>query len=212
MTKPQAKKPHHHGHLREALVRAGVELLEDGGIEALTLRRCAALAGVSHAAPAHHFDGLGGLKRAIADEGFRRFRNYMVDAEVIGDQTPRGRLKSICRGYLRFARDNPALFGLIFGLELRQLPERSRNAQDIGGEGYAVLRRCCAPFVAEGEDPFAIETQVWSLIHGFTSLVLSGSFMLPGQPGEDVLFDHLLALLDRIGTDPAPLGNPDDLA
>jgi DNA-binding transcriptional regulator YbjK len=61
MTESADKKKPHHGNLRAALVSAGIELLEEGGLEALTLRKCAARAGVSHAAPAHHFEGLQGL-------------------------------------------------------------------------------------------------------------------------------------------------------
>ena len=60
------KKQHHHGNLREALITAGVGLLNEGGLSALTLRKCAARAGVSHAAPAYHFKGLNGLLTAIA--------------------------------------------------------------------------------------------------------------------------------------------------
>ena len=213
MTHPDPKKPHHHGNLREALVLAGVQLLEQGGPDALTLRRCAALAGVSHAAPAHHFDGLDGLRQAIAAEGFRRFRNYMVDAEVNGPQTPRGRLRSICRGYLNFARDNRALFHLLFGYAVTRPPPA--EVHDAGSFAYAPLRRACAPFVAPGADPTPTEAQVWSLVHGFTSLYLTGRFgagQHPGQhPGQgDGLFDAVMALLDGIG--PAEgLGNPADL-
>ena len=195
------KKPHHHGDLHAALVRAGLHLLDEGGQQALTLRRAAALAGVSHAAPAHHFAGLGGLKWALAEEGFRRFRNYMVDAETLGDPSPRGRLKSICRGYLNFARDNRALFDLMFGFEITDAP--ARQEYDPASAAYAVLRRCCAPFVPPGTDPRVIEGQVWSLIHGFTTLFLGGRFRAEGEaagdPAANGLFDQVMALLDRLG-------------
>lgn len=210
------KKPHHHGDLREALVMAGVRLLEEGGPEALTLRRCAAMAGVSHAAPAHHFDGLPGLKLAIAGEGFRRFRNYLVDAEILGDQTPRGRLRSICRGYLNFARDNRALFWLIFGYDLSESPRHEITY--VGSYSYAPLRRCCAPFVPEGTAPEIIESQVWSLIHGFTSLYLSGRFQAARDPSDEAarngLFDAVMGLLDgvQVAAPSEGLGKPRDLA
>ncbi|WP_172296114.1 TetR/AcrR family transcriptional regulator [Pseudoruegeria sp. HB172150] len=202
------KKPHHHGNLREALVLAGLQLLEEGGPDALTLRKCAALAGVSHAAPAHHFDGLHGLKWALAEEGFRRFRNYMVDAEVTGEQTPRGRMKSICRGYLHFARDNRALFQLIFGFDAKDVPVRP--TRDVGSFGYEPLRRCCAPFIPDDVPREVIEAQVWSLIHGFTTLFLAGRFWALEDAPEDGAFDQVMALLDRVGTAPESLGNPGD--
>ena len=75
--KPENKQQH--GNLKEALVLAGMQILEEEGLAALTLRRCAALAGVSHAAPAHHFDGLKGLRTAIAIRGYAILEQMMTD-------------------------------------------------------------------------------------------------------------------------------------
>src|SRR4051794_40003417 len=73
MTKnPSAPTRHyHHGNLREALVRRGVEILEAQGLAALSLRQAARDVGVSQTAPLHHFDGKPGYLAAIAAEGFR---------------------------------------------------------------------------------------------------------------------------------------------
>lgn len=195
MTRDKDTPRHHHGNLRHALVEAGIELLKDGGLEALSLRKCAARAGVSHAAPAHHFDGIDGLRVAIAEEGFVRFRQRMLDFAEAGPQTPRGRLHGICKGYLAFAREDPALYDLIFSFRAtsRLIKEVELNADPA----YQVLRETCAPLVPQGTDPVVIETQVWSLVHGFALLILTGRFG-PGPAPEDAV----LALLDRIGTDP----------
>jgi AcrR family transcriptional regulator len=201
MSPPKSKQSHHHGNLRSALIEAGVELLAEGGPEALTLRGCAARAGVSHAAPAHHFNGLGGLKAAIAGEGFRRFRECMEQAARDSDQTPRGRLKGICRGYLEFARSHPALFELIFGFDAGPGPRRPPLEQGLAA--YAVLRETCAPFVPPGEDPAVVEAQVWSLVHGYVTLQLSRRLWPDrlGGTGAGVpdRFDEVMVLLDRIG-------------
>ena len=69
MPDKQPKKPHHHGNLREALIRAGLVRLEKDGPDAMTLRKCAARAGGPHAAPAHHFNGLISIKGAITARG-----------------------------------------------------------------------------------------------------------------------------------------------
>lgn len=198
MSKPAPRHSHHHGNLRAALIEAGVELLAEGGPEALTLRGCAARAGVSHAAPAHHFDGLAGLRAAIANKGFRRFRESMLQAAEAAEPTPRGRLKGICRGYLEFAREQPALFDLIFGFDASL--GRKGPPLEEGRAAYAVLRDTCAPFVAEGQDPAVVEAQVWSLIHGYTTLHLSGR-LSPDRPGGEIddQFDEVMRLLDRIG-------------
>lgn len=198
MTDRNLKKPHHHGNLRDALIQAGIALLTEGGKESLTLRRCAARAGVSHAAPAHHFDGVTGLRAAIAKEGFRRFRTSMLEAREAGVQTAKGRVKSICSGYLNFAIANPALFDLIFSFDAIVMLEQ--DLEQGSAHAYEVLREACAPFVPKGEYPVVIETQVWSLIHGYSQLYLSGRFG-PVNPALDTRgpFEQVMALLDRIG-------------
>jgi len=189
------KTAHHHGNLRQALIDAGVALLKEGGLEALTLRKCAARAGVSHAAPAHHFDGVEGLRAAIAAEGFARFRQRMLDFANAGAQTPRARLHGICRGYLAFAREDPALFDLIFSF--RGHASHSATLVDSGTPAYQVLRDSCAPFQPAGADPVDLESQVWSLVHGYAMLVLSGRFA--DRPEFDA---RLLAALERIAPEP----------
>lgn len=205
MNTEQTKIRHHHGNLRDALIQAGIGLLEEGGIEALTLRKCAARAGVSHAAPAHHFDGLPGLKAAIAGEGFRIFSNYMQEARAQGEQTARGQLKSICRGYLRFGLDHGGILRVIFGGQglASLMPEGTREDADA----YQILHEVCAPFVPEGANPRVVELQVWSLIHGFTMLSLAAEFGAPGTPLEDGLFEQVIALLDHIGPPRAALSS-----
>lgn len=200
MTEAKDKKSHHHGDLRAALIRAGIEILDEGGAESLTLRRCAARAGVSHAAPAHHFDGLAGLRAAIAAEGFDRFRKKMIQARETGDQSPKGHILSLCRGYLDFAVENPALFALIFSCGPMDRFEEPPSPGDA--TAYGVLRAACAPFVPEGTEPRIIETQVWSLIHGFSHLFLAGTFgPSDGSADHHPLFLPVMALLREIGRD-----------
>lgn len=187
------KSRHHHGNLHAALVEAGIEILRSSGLDALSLRKCAALAGVSHAAPAHHFGNLEGLKWAIAEEAFARFSEFMRTHAAASDNTAHGRLLGICRGYLAFARAEPALYEMIFCLQ-RKDPESKRDAST----SYSILRDTCAPFVPSGTDPVIIETQVWSLVHGFALLELHGR--LGDTPPPD---DAILALLRHIGQEPA---------
>ncbi|WIY25545.1 TetR/AcrR family transcriptional regulator [Parasedimentitalea psychrophila] len=197
MTDIPNQKPHHHGDLRSALIQAGIALLSEGGKDALTLRKCAARAGVSHAAPAHHFDGLDGLRGAIAQEGFRLFRLSMLAA--CDDNSPSGldHLKGICSGYLNFAIKNPALFELIFSSA--PMAGLDRDLKQGTAFAYEVLRDACAPFVLPGQDPQVVETQVWSLIHGYTHLYMASRFG-PVDPLQQARgpFDAVMALLDKL--------------
>jgi AcrR family transcriptional regulator len=106
-------KPYHHGDLRAALLAAGEAELTDKGVEAFSLRSVAKRAGVSHAAPAHHFGDTGGLLTALAAEGFTRFQDTL-DARERGAADARDRAVRAGLGYLDFAIARPALFRLIF--------------------------------------------------------------------------------------------------
>lgn len=183
-----------HGDLHEALIQAGLTLLARDGTAGLTLRKCAALAGVSHAAPAHHFDGLPGLLDAIAARGFDMFSDTMEARAALAPAEPRAQLEAICLGYFDFARDNPALYDLMFR-QIWSVSGLGETLRQSGSRAYAVLARTCAPFVAEGVEPGIVETQVWSLIHGYASLVLVGKL---GRNRAIASVTDVLSLLGRL--------------
>jgi AcrR family transcriptional regulator len=183
--------------LRDTLIDAGCALLTEGGAEALTLRRCAARAGVSHAAPAHHFDGLPGLLNAIAERGHTK-AGAAMEAEAALAQDPRARLHAIGRGYLTFARDNGALFALMFRKKVAMAPESALHA--ASSRAYGMLKDACAPFVPPGIAPEVIEAQTWSLIHGCAFLLVSGQIGGAAHaPCGVAAAEDVMTLLDRIG-------------
>lgn len=187
-------RPRPQGNLRETLIEAGLTLLKRDGLSGLTLRKCAALAGVSHAAPAHHFDGVAGLLDAIAARGFTIFADAMEAEAARGPDEPRARLEAICVAYFEFAKAHPDLFDLMF----RQVWPIGGRAEELGVAGaraYGVLVSACAPFVPPGTDPGVVESQVWSLIHGYAVLVLVGKL---GANRPIVPVAEVLALLQRL--------------
>lgn len=154
------------GDLPQALVQAGLAILDEDGAEGLTLRRTAARAGVSHAAPAHHFGGLPGLKVAIAICGFERFLHDLVAARDEVDRAdPFLRLLAGNLAYIRFASSQTGLFRLMFD----QLPAKDPELRDTAFGSYAVLKDLCAPFV-DSRPAEALETAVWALTHGYAAL------------------------------------------
>ncbi len=165
---PPHKQPHHHGHLRQALIQAGIDLLNEGGLSALTLRRCAARAGVSHAAPAHHFKGLSGLLSAIVARGYAQFSQTMIEERAKAPDDPRARLAAICNGYLRFAQENDALFVLMFSPQ--KLDFNNAELARESEVAYNVLVDACAPFQHGQGNNQATEIMIWSLVHGFAVL------------------------------------------
>ncbi len=193
-----ATKSHHHGNLREALILSGLDLLEEGGVNALTLRQCAVRAGVSHAAPAHHFNGLISLKAAIVARGYRIFTDTMNSASKNAAQDPHSQLLAICHGYLEFASKHRAVFDLMFAprnlidpqideVTLAELAAKSEAA-------YLVLHDACQPFEHGEIGELGTETMVWSLVHGYATL-FSHRKTRYGSTDELPSFDNILPKL-----------------
>ncbi len=169
------EKPYHHGDLKRALVDAGIALLEEAGPQGLSLRAIAARVGVSHAAPRRHFDGVLGLKTAIAAEGFRRHAAFMRDG--LPAQTGRGdRRFAAMIGYVRFAQAHPHLFTLMFST--RDADFADPELQRAGAESYGVLSDIAAglePLYGDAPDARRrAETFLWSVVHGYSQLALTG--------------------------------------
>ena len=114
-------KPYHHGDLRRALVEAAERILENEGPSALSLRAVAREAGVSAAAPYHHFKDKNELLAAIAQEGFELLAQAMREGAA-HEEDPRRRLNALGVAYVRFARDNPALYNLMYSTSRERDP------------------------------------------------------------------------------------------
>lgn len=164
-------------NLKQVLIKTGLQILAEDGLEKLTLRRVAARAGVSHAAPAYHFKGLPELLGFICAIGFEELTAAMEQAQRSASATPRDRLVAICEGYVSFAIANRGLIQLMFS-NRRGLVDDA-PLRPAAGRAYAVLREACAPFEPVGNDPESTETMVWSLVHGFAFLRIGERFSNP---------------------------------
>ncbi|MBG6147938.1 AcrR family transcriptional regulator [Labrenzia sp. EL_142] len=179
--------------LKTALIDAGVELLRIRGADGLSLRECATMAGVSHAAPGYHFKNIMGLSTAIAARGFQLFCEAMTRRLDGAGPSPRDRLSAICHGYIDYASDHPALFLFIFSGQ--KFNENDEFFCSHSERAYAMLREACAPFVASGTPKEDIEVLVWSLVHGYSQLSMTRKKENPkldrSWPDFDQLFKHL---------------------
>jgi AcrR family transcriptional regulator len=169
--KPAAARPYHHGNLRETLLDAADALLSKHGAASLTLRDVAKAAGVSHAAPYHHFAGLNELSAAVAERAFTRLAAAMERASRADD--PRERLLAICVTYVALAQRQPAQFRLMFGPMLALKAEHPGLQQAADRAFEVLLRAACAHAPAEG--PLLALTG-WSLAHGLANLLIDGAF------------------------------------
>jgi AcrR family transcriptional regulator len=189
---------YHHGDLRAALLQAGEAELAANGRLGFTLRGTAKRAGVSHAAPAHHFRDANALLAALAARGFRRLEAAMREAQADAPPDPRAKLIAAGVGYFRFGYENPALLQLMFG------PENSGDHADpelqaAGGASFDLLVATVSAFaeMVALEEPAGrtLVAAAWSVVHGFTSLRLSHKlgFRDQGNPSGEEPIAALLA-------------------
>jgi AcrR family transcriptional regulator len=204
---PTAGRGYHHGDLRQALIAVAETLLAEKGVEGFTLRECARRAGVSPAAPAHHFGNMTGLLTAIATLGFEGLAEAMESAAAASDGTAEERLKAIGLGYIRFALTHPARFRVIFG----RFPLDHGNAAFASASKHAfnILAQTIAAQPGNneplGESAQADLVFAWSTVHGFANLALDGQIPFLEEADRE---EALKALAERvISLIPAARGN-----
>jgi AcrR family transcriptional regulator len=200
--KTDRPQPYHHGDLHEALLKAAKRVAEREGISGLTLRAVAREAGVSHAAPAHHFGDVTGLLSELAAIGFKRFSEAMdAGAQAAGsslDSQAEGRANA----YVKFARENPCMFQLMFRAE--RLDHTRPELQQSSEKAFAKLAAIVSArrhedistkhlTLAQGADI----ARIWSLVHGFAMLRLDGRLQhildaLPPDTTETMLLSAML--------------------
>ncbi len=112
MVEVAAKGAYHHGNLPDSLRAAAAELIAEKGTSGFSLREVARRAGVSHAAPAHHFGDTEGLLTSLATEGYRILADAMEEAARSGDDSI-GRLLGTGRAYAHTALEKPGHFALM---------------------------------------------------------------------------------------------------
>ncbi len=166
------KTAHHHGDLHATLVKAGVELIRELGPDALSIRKVAAKAGVSHAAPAHHFPTLAHLRTAIVAYGHEQFAQHMCDEmDAESEKNPRAMLLAAGRGYMKFVIGNAALYQLMFGGSQKLYEDEV--LQISASKSRAVLEQITAPMVLGKAGSKGNQLLVWSIFHGFAGIVLN---------------------------------------
>ncbi len=172
------KAAYHHGDLRRVLLASAAAAIDESGVAALSMRDLARRAGVSHAAPAHHFGDKAGLLTAVAADGFRRL------AATLGDTyQATGSFLEVGVAYVRFAVTHRAHFEVMFRPELY----RSDDPELIRARDAA--RALLYPPAAEaanspdGGGDVRAGVAAWSLVHGLATLWLNHN--LPPQLGDD---------------------------
>lgn len=201
---PGARRGYHHGNLREALIKAALDLIANKGPSGFTFAEAARAAGVSPAAPYRHYRDRDALMADVATRAFGAFERHLTAAWNTGKPDVRTAFERIGRAYLEFARREPAQYSAMFesGLAFSAFPE----LHSAGERAFDVLKQACAALVStmpEGKRPpvLMMALHIWSLSHGIASLFARGDGArrpIP-MPPEDLLDAAVLLYLDGLG-------------
>ena len=191
------RRGYHHGNLREALIRAALDLIAAKGPAGFTFAEAARSAGVSPAAPYRHFRDRDALMADVARRGFELFETELSRAWKDGEPDPLTAFEQVGRAYLAFARKEPAYYSAMFeaGIPLAT----SAELRDAGERAFAVLRSAsemlCAQMPPQSRPPvLMVALHIWAMSHGIASLFGRGDAArrtLPMSPEEVLLTSQM---------------------
>ncbi len=195
-----APRSYHHGNLREALIRAALELIARKGTAGFTFAEAARFAGVSPAAPYRHFRDRDELMASVALRGFEQFAAALARAWDEGRPDEFIALDRLGKAYLEFARAQPAFYSAMFeaGVPVGADPA----LREASERAFAVLRvaadKVCAAMPATARPPaLMVALHIWAMAHGIASLFGRGDGAqraLPMSPAELLEADMLVYL------------------
>jgi AcrR family transcriptional regulator len=203
----RSERGYHHGNLKEALLRAALDLIAKKGPAGFTFAEAARWAGVSPAAPYRHFRDRDELLASVALRGFELFTAALTRAWDEGRPEPFAAFERLGKAYLQFARTEPAYYSAMFeaGIPLDNNPALS----EAGEQAFAVLRvatdRLVAVMPAQSRPPVGMMAlHIWSLSHGIASLFARGDAARRPLPmsADDLLEAAVLIYLRGLGLAP----------
>jgi AcrR family transcriptional regulator len=194
-----SKAAYHHGDLPAACVRAAMDLLEEGGEAALSLRAVARRAGVSPAAPYRHYADREALVSAVAAVGYRELAERLAAAHP-SPSTPE-QLASVAIAYVQFALERPALFRIMFG----EPCDRDNDERVAATAAVSLYVRVIIQRSFPQADTDALATAIWALVHGLAFLHLDGKL---DARSPAVVADRISAAIQALLTATSTGGHP----
>lgn len=184
MSSPREKQGYHHGDLRRSLIEQGLVLVREVGIEDLSLRQLAERVGVSTPALYHHFRNKQALLAALGEASIAEFEAVLRPVLSEGHS-----LEDFVLAYVRFARDNPQLYELMFGGATWRSAEAG-DFQRAARQSFRMMGAQLARAQQAGRLPSDISSlriaQVaWATLHGLCRMYNDGLAFTP-ETVEDI--------------------------
>ncbi len=183
-----AAKPYHHGNLKDALLQAARQMLEEEGHSNISLRKCAVAVGVSATAPQNHFANKTALLTALAAQGYADLQAYMRK-DLPDGANQSSRRKAALLGYVAFAQDHPALYELMFARD--RVSSSDADLLHNVGACFVILADIAKGFgTFQGDETKTDAKQqmfIWSFVHGYAQLLTANRFKKDDMQGMTVL-------------------------
>jgi AcrR family transcriptional regulator len=174
---------YHHGNLRLTLIQTGLDLIAEHGARALTLRELGKRAGVSRMAAYRHFRDRAALLEAIREAGFERFAEALEQARLGAGDDFTARMQALSVAYVRFAREYPAYFEVMFSPI--EEPE-SHPRSEAGERAFEALHQTIRDGQVSGNvrpgDSLLLACAAWAIVHGIATLQLERLFAAEMTP------------------------------
>jgi AcrR family transcriptional regulator len=172
-------KPYHHGDLRNALLKAAREVLEERGPSFLGLREVSRRVGVSAPSAYHHFPSRDALALGLAEQGALEMAKALMVKPGDGNDT----LLPYGEAYVAFARANPALYRLMFGEGFPAVSQYSEAVRGLRQRSYDIMKSALEKRLPEEVVPIA-GLFLWAIVHGLGLLLIDGQLENNNTPGD----------------------------
>ena len=175
------EKNYHHDDLRGKLIDATRDMIREGGVEAVSLRKLAERVGVSRTAAYHYFKDKNVLLCTLAEEGFKIWQAYLDNIFQDETRTPEDRYRVYIRWYMTYALENAEYYDLMFGRAIWKQNSATESlkatAYDIFQKQVEMTRQCQEyGFLPAEEETLRLAQVTWGTLHGLARLLIDGIY------------------------------------
>ncbi len=201
-TEARECKNYHHGDLRNALIVAAGELIEEKGSLDFAMIDAARRANVSSAAPYRHFEDKDALLQAVSEVAFLALDDVARQATSLAPYGSSACLIAQGKAYITFVSDHPAFYDLMWG----DLGLRKRNLEDmeLQTSGFYILVGCvrawCEQAGLRSHDPLELSVKFWAMAHGLACLAMNGNItqIMPSADVHSLFESSAITFLDGL--------------
>ncbi|MGB1262520.1 MAG: TetR/AcrR family transcriptional regulator [Cognaticolwellia sp.] len=184
-----SKTKYHHGDLRKSLVSNASDMVAEGGIEGLSLRKLAERIGVSRTAAYHHFTDKNDLLCAIAEQGFQQWHQHASEIFSEEKRSNEDKYRNFVHAYIGFATQNPSLYELMFGRAIWKENNSTDSLKTIAYASFNYQVEMTKLWQEQGiiipqENTLRLAQVTWATLHGIARLVIDGIYAQENQIDE----------------------------